>query len=119
LSDENPRETSRTQTRTRSDDEDSNVDEASFLTPEEERVVRARHGLSEDDDHELSFALGADEATEAKLAELEQFLVEAFEPRQQEGGDDYLPDSIEALEEGGADEAIVEALREARPDDPT
>lgn len=48
------------------------------LTPEEERVVRMRHGLAEDDDHELKFGLGANEEALAKLANLEKFLVEKF-----------------------------------------
>ncbi len=54
-------------------DEDMDV-----LTPEEEKVVRMRHGLAEDDDHELKFGLGANEEVLAKLANLEKFLVAKF-----------------------------------------
>ncbi len=117
MSDDNSRETTQTQTRTRTQDENGAEEaEASFLTPEEERVVRARHGLSEDDDHELNFALGADEETEARLEELEQFLVRAFDDRKEEG-QQYFPESIEALEQQGAKASIVEALRDNQPDD--
>ncbi len=48
------------------------------LTPEEERVVRMRHGLAEDDEYEPKFGLGANEEALAKLANLEKFLVEKF-----------------------------------------
>jgi hypothetical protein len=48
------------------------------LTPEEEKVVRMRHGLAEDEDHELKYGLGADEEVMAKLANLEKFLVDKF-----------------------------------------
>lgn len=49
-----------------------------MLTPEEEHVVRMRHGLGEGDDYQLKFALGATADTLAKLANLEKFLVEKF-----------------------------------------
>ena len=48
------------------------------LTPQEERVVRLRHGLGEGDDYALKFGLGASEETLMKLANLERFLVEKF-----------------------------------------
>ena len=48
------------------------------LTPLEERVLRMLHGLSESDDHELQFALGADDEQRARLAALEANLLEAF-----------------------------------------
>lgn len=48
------------------------------LTPEEEKVVRMRHGLAEEGDHELKYGLGANEEALAKLANLEKFLVEKF-----------------------------------------
>jgi hypothetical protein len=49
------------------------------LTPEEEKVLRMRHGLSEDDNHSLKFALGANEEAQAKLAMMEKNLVDAFQ----------------------------------------
>lgn len=57
------------------------VDERSLeaLTPLEEKVLRMLHGLSESDEHELKFALGADEEQTLRLAALEQHLLESFE----------------------------------------
>ena len=57
------------------------VDERSMeaLTPLEEKVLRMLHGLSESDDHELKFALGADHDQALKLAAIEQHLLESFE----------------------------------------
>lgn len=49
------------------------------LTPEEEKVLRMRNGLSEPDDHALSFALGASEETKARLALMEKYLIELFQ----------------------------------------
>ncbi|HSG69590.1 MAG TPA: hypothetical protein VLA12_04200, partial [Planctomycetaceae bacterium] len=49
------------------------------LTPEEEKVLRMLHGLSEDDGHALKFALGADDDARAKLAMMEKNLVDAFQ----------------------------------------
>jgi len=49
-----------------------------MLSPEEEHVVRMRHGLGEGDDYALKFGLGATPETLAKLANLEAFLVEKF-----------------------------------------
>ena len=48
------------------------------LSAEEEKVVRMRHGLAEEDGHELKFGLGANEEALAKLANLEKFLVAKF-----------------------------------------
>lgn len=48
------------------------------LSPEEEKAVRMHHGLTESDDRELKFGLGADDEVMAKLANLEKFLVEKF-----------------------------------------
>ncbi len=48
------------------------------LTPEEERVLRMRHGLTEGPEHMLSFAVGANEETMLKLAMMEKNLIEAF-----------------------------------------
>lgn len=75
-----------------------------------------RHGLSEGDDHDLRFALGADEETETQLAQLESFLVEAFGDRERASDEtspeeEYFPKSIEELEDSDTDEAILEALR--------
>jgi hypothetical protein len=83
------------------------------LTPEEEKVVRARHGLAEDGDHELEFALGASEQAEEKLANLESFLLGAFQER--ESGTVYFSDvDPDDVSEGDEDakRQIVEALRD-------
>ncbi|RAL22154.1 hypothetical protein DL240_09875 [Lujinxingia litoralis] len=50
------------------------------LSPQEEKVLRMLHGLSEEDSHELKFALGADEETRLKLAMMERDLHEALAP---------------------------------------
>lgn len=97
-----------TATTTRTDTGETSED---VLTTEEERVVRARHGLSEEDDHELKFALGASEEAKAKMAKLESFLLEAFQER--EKGKVYFSD-VEA-EDVAADDPeaknkIVDAL---------
>lgn len=49
------------------------------LTPEEEKVLRMAHGLTEPDSHMLSFALGADHETRLKLALMEKELMMAFQ----------------------------------------
>lgn len=74
------------------------------LTKQEEKVVRMRRGLAEGDDHELEFGVGADEATADKLAQLEAFLVEAFD--EQETGERYLADAeygVEGAEKSSGD----------------
>lgn len=48
------------------------------LLPEEEKAMRMLHGLSEEGDHELQFAVGADAETRLKLAMIEKELIEAF-----------------------------------------
>ena len=48
------------------------------LLPEEEKALRMLHGLSEDGDRALSFAVGADHETKLKLAMIEQELIQAF-----------------------------------------
>ena len=48
------------------------------LTPEEEKVLRMLHGLSEENTHLLKFALGADEEVRLRLAMMEKYLVELF-----------------------------------------
>lgn len=102
--DENQESRTTTRTETTSDD---------VLTPEEEKVVRARHGLAEDDDHELEFALGASEETAEKLAHLESFLMETFQER--ETGKVYFSDVDPDDVSDGDTEAkrqIVEALKD-------
>lgn len=54
-------------------------DDLAILTPEEEKVLRMAHGLTEDDDHALSFAVGASEETCLKLALIEKELMMAFQ----------------------------------------
>lgn len=49
------------------------------LSPMEEKALRMLHGLSEDDDHQLKFALGANEETRLKLAMMEKHLLDAFQ----------------------------------------
>lgn len=49
------------------------------LTPVEEKALRMLHGLSEGDEHELKFALGADHETRLKLAMIEKELLDAFQ----------------------------------------
>ena len=49
------------------------------LSPIEEKALRMLHGLSEGDDHQLKFALGADDETRLKLAMIEKHLLDAFQ----------------------------------------
>lgn len=76
--------TTSTETRRESDGQGSNV-----LTPQEEKVVRMLHGMSEPGEHELKFALGASADVKLKLAMMEHELQELFSP---DGGDDDLLD---------------------------
>ena len=76
------------------------------LTPEEEKTLRMLHGLSEDDDHVLKFALGANEEARAKLAMMEQNLIDAF----QWGETDRMEVSEEHI---SAKAKIIEKLRDA------
>lgn len=85
-----------------------------MLTPQEEKVVRARHGLAEEGDHELGFALGADDETRAKLANLEKFLVEAFEER--ETGKVYFSD-VDAADGPADDEEAKRQIVDTLKDD--
>lgn len=68
------------------------------LTPEEEKVVRMLHGLSEDDSRALEFGLGAEDEASMKLARIEHQLVELMsggvEPRD---ADDERPTPAELL----------------------
>lgn len=70
--------------------------ELGVLNPEEERVLRMLHGLSEQDSHELKFALGADEELRTRLALLEHYLMELFKS---ETLDENLMDQVRALKE--------------------
>jgi len=100
-----------TSTRTETEVEEGTSEEV--LTPEEEKVVRARHGLAEEGDHELEFALGASEEAAEKIANLERFLLETF--RDRETGKVYFSDvDPEDVSEGNEDakRQIVEALRD-------
>ena len=49
------------------------------LSPIEEKSLRMLHGLSEDDRHELKFALGANDEARLKLAMMEKHLLDAFQ----------------------------------------
>jgi hypothetical protein len=49
------------------------------ISPEEEKALRMLHGLTEPDDHELKFALGANEESRLKLAMMEKHLLDAFQ----------------------------------------
>jgi hypothetical protein len=76
------------------------------LTPEEEKVLRMLHGLSEDDSHALKFALGANEEALAKLAMMEKNLVDAFQWGE--------TDKFEVTDEHMAAKAkIIEKLRDS------
>lgn len=69
------------------------------LTPQEEKVLRMLHGLTEEDHHELKFALGADDETRARLAMMEHYLIELFK--------------------GGPDEGLMDAIRDLQAALPT
>ena len=80
--------------------EQEESEETSFegLTPEEEKVIRMRHGLSEDGSHRLKFALGADEESRAKLALMEKNLIDTFdEPEDLDDGSVEPPNEIPAV----------------------
>lgn len=53
------------------------------LTPQEEKVLRMAHGMSEDDSRALQFGLGADEETLLKLAMIEGQLLRCLESPQE------------------------------------
>lgn len=58
--------------KTRLDSESRSGDtNLSTLTPEEEKVIRMRHGLSEDDSRVLEFAVGASQDAKMRLALME------------------------------------------------
>lgn len=76
------------------------------LTPQEEKVIRMLHGLSEDDAHSLKFALGADDDTRARLAMMEKNLLDAFQWGEME--------TFELTEEHMSAKAkIIEKLRDS------
>ena len=65
------------------------------LTPREEKVLRMRHGMSEDDSRSLQFALGADEETQIKLAMIESHLMECIASTSE--ADDDRPSPAELI----------------------
>ena len=67
---------------------------AEALTPEEEKVVRMLHGMSEEGSYELKFALGADEELRHRLGLLEHYLMQLFEAEEM---DEELLARIDAL----------------------
>ena len=54
------------------------------LTPQEEKLIRMLHGMSEDDSRTLQFGLGASVEAEMKLAMIERQLIDTMRA---EGGD--------------------------------
>ena len=58
------------------------------LTPQEEKVVRMLHGLSEDDSRALQFALGAGAEAKMKLAMIEQQMVDTMASSSVDEADD-------------------------------
>jgi hypothetical protein len=99
-----------TETTTRTTTETEGTEEV--LTPLEEKVIRARHGLDEDDDHELQFGLGADDETKQALARLESFLVDAFQKRDASRGDaeHFFPANRVEADDNDAKQKIIDAL---------
>lgn len=99
-----------TETTTRTTTETEGTEDV--LTPLEEKVIRARHGLDEDGDHELQFGLGADEETKQALARLESFLVDAFQERETSRGDDehFFPANRVDADDNDAKQKIIDAL---------
>ncbi|MFB6262123.1 MAG: hypothetical protein ABEL76_00670 [Bradymonadaceae bacterium] len=86
-------------------------DEVDVLTAEEEKAVRMRRGLSKDDDEELEFAPGADEEARARMARLEEFLVEAYQDR--EAGASYFSEAESDDERSQVKEKIIQRLKES------
>ena len=84
------------------------AEERSFdgLTSEEERVLRMLHGLSEPVEHELKFAVGANEEARLQLAVMEKYLLENF----QWGELDTLTIEDEHID---AKEKIINKLRDS------
>lgn len=93
---DNKRQTSTSVTTTTSTETVRHGQDLGVLTPEEEKVLRMLHGLSEEDTHELKFALGADKELRARLALLESYLLELFSADQL---DETLMDEIRALKD--------------------
>jgi cell wall assembly regulator SMI1 len=67
------------------------------LTPQEEKVVRMIHGLSEEDSRALQFALGASDDAQMKIAMIEQQLVETMAKGTVDPADDDRPSPAELL----------------------
>ena len=91
---DNKRQTSTSVTTTTATETVRQGHDLGVLTPEEEKVLRMLHGLSEEDTHELKFALGADKELRARLALLESYLLDLFSADQL---DETLMDEIRAL----------------------
>ena len=96
---ENERQTSTSVTTTTETETVRQGKDLGVLTPEEEKVLRMLHGLSENDTHELKFALGADSELRARLAMLEHYLLELFSGDQLDAS---LMDEIRALKDAVA-----------------
>ena len=67
------------------------------LTPQEEKVVRMIHGLSEEDTRALQFALGASDDAQMKIAMIEQQLIDTMVKGTVDPVDDDRPSPAELL----------------------
>lgn len=67
------------------------------LTPQEEKVVRMIHGLSEEDSRALQFALGASDEAQMKIALIEHQLIDAMAAGAPDELDDDRPSPAELL----------------------
>lgn len=67
------------------------------LTPQEEKVVRMIHGLSEDDSRALQFALGASDDAQMKIAMIEKQLVETMSATEVDLASEGRPTPAELL----------------------
>lgn len=84
MSDQNKKERTSSVTITTESAREERETSLGALTPQEEKVVRMTHGLSEDDSRALQFALGADEETRMKLAMIERQLVDCISSHQED-----------------------------------
>lgn len=79
-----------------------------ILSPQEEKVLRMHHGLSEGDDHVLKFGVGASEETRVKLAMIEQFLIESMKAAPMQGSV-MIEEEVE-LADSAAKQSIIARL---------
>ncbi len=79
-----------------------------ILSPQEEKVLRMHHGLSEGDDHVLKFGVGANEDTRVKLAMIEQFLIESMKAQPIQGS--VMIDEDVELVDSEAKQSIIARL---------